>query len=371
MLLTASLIVRNEERFLGACLASLKNLVDEAVIVDTGSTDRSREIARDAGARVEESAWTGDFSAARNRALDLARGEWILYIDADEVARPGSIPEVRAQLAASETFGYYVNLHPQPGYTPYRILRLFRNDPSIRFRGIIHENLWPSILERHRESDAGMSPLTLDHYGYEGDQRAKHARNLPLLHRALREDPYAIFPWCHLADIYLALGRPRFARRALESAIAVVRARKTPAQGDYLPYTRLIPLLEDSGVDASEITREAIGQFPGNAQLWWLRGRILLGRGELEGALDAFERVLGFGKQRDFDPYAAYDERIFNTLSYESLATCCFRLGRYNESRRYYELAAACEPGRLDYRVKQALCARMARESGEPPRDSR
>ena len=77
MLLSAALIVRDEERSLGACLASLKGLADEVVVVDTGSSDRSRDIAAEAGARVYDRPWTGDFSAARNYALDLAQGDWI------------------------------------------------------------------------------------------------------------------------------------------------------------------------------------------------------------------------------------------------------------------------------------------------------
>jgi len=314
---------------------------------------------------VDEFAWPGDFSVARNHALDLARGEWILYIDADETARPEAFPEIRAQLAASSRFGYYVSLHPRPGYTPYRILRLFRNDPAIRFRGIIHESIWPSILERHSEAGAGFSRLVLDHLGYEGDQSAKHARNLPLLHRALRQDPTAVFPWCHLGDIYLALGKRRFAERAWQSAVAIVRSRTCPVQGDYLPYTRLIPSIVERGGNVSELTGEATARFPANPQLWWLQGRVLLEQGDCEAARQAFERVLALEEAGGADPYAAYDARIFNTLSYESLATCCFRLSRFEESRRYYQRASGCDPARLDYRVKMALCARLA-GSGPP-----
>jgi tetratricopeptide (TPR) repeat protein len=362
MLLSATLIVKNEEKFLGACLASIQPLVDEIVVVDTGSTDRSRQMAVEAGARVEDFPWTGDFSAARNHALGLARGEWILYIDADETVRAEHLAEVRAQLAASRRFGYWVNLHPRPGYTPYRMLRLFRNDPAFRFTGIIHENIWQSILKHHAETDAGTSRLTIDHLGYEGDQSHKNKRNLPLLHRALREDPTAVFVWSHLGGIYLDLGKPLFAERAWRSALAVARTRAEPLQCDCIPYVNLIPLLADRGGEVDELMREALERFPANAQLWWLHGRILLSQGQPEAAIAALKRVLAFGEARDYDPYAAYDLRIFDTLTYESLATCYFRLERFEESRRYYALAAEREPGRLEYRVKQALCARLARE---------
>ena len=367
MLLTAALIVKNEERFLAACLSSIKNLVDETVIVDTGSTDRSKELAVEAGARLKEVAWTGDFSAARNQALDLARGQWILYIDADETARPGSFPEIRAQLADSQHIGYYVHLHPRPGFTPYRVLRLFRNDPGIRFRGIIHETPWPAILERHSESDVGLSQLILDHAGYEGDQRDKHARNLPLLHKALREDSTRVFSWCHLADIYLALGKERFAERAWRRALAIVRSKTRPSQDDSLPYAGLIPWIVANGGNADELMVEALDRFGSNAQLWWIRGRMLMEQGKFDTAIHVFRRVLSFREIGDFDPYAAYDAKIFDVLSYDSLATCYFRLGDYVNSGRYYKLAGACDPTRLEYQVKGALCARLERSGRATP----
>ncbi len=371
MLLSAALIVRNEERFLGLCLSSIKDLVDEAVIVDTGSTDRSEQIAIEAGARVEEFSWRGDFSAARNRALDLARGEWVLYIDADETARPGCFEEVRAQLADPARIGYNVSLHPRPGYTPYRILRLFRNDPHIRFRGIIHESVWPAIRERRWESRVGLSRLTLDHLGYEGDQGGKHARNLPLLHRSLRQDPTRVFSWCHLGEIYLELGKPGFAEWAWRRALDLVRSRTAAAPDDHLPYSRLIQWMGERGGNPDGLIREALERFPANAYLWCLRGQSLIAQGEFEKAIPVFERLLAFGQAGDFDPYVAYDARIFGALAYEALAGCYFRLGAFGESRRYYDLAAASEPERLEYRVKRALSARLERSGPQAARGPR
>lgn len=78
------MIVRNEEQTLGPCLASVRDLADEIVIVDTGSTDRTRELARAAGARVFDFPWVDDFAAARNESLRHATGSWILWLDADD-----------------------------------------------------------------------------------------------------------------------------------------------------------------------------------------------------------------------------------------------------------------------------------------------
>src|SRR5438128_12374273 len=100
-LLSACLIVKNEERFLAQCLSSLENVVDEVVVVDTGSTDSTKSIALKFGARLFDFPWNGSFSAARNKSLKLARGQWILYINADESLRPCKRSRLKALLGNS------------------------------------------------------------------------------------------------------------------------------------------------------------------------------------------------------------------------------------------------------------------------------
>jgi glycosyltransferase involved in cell wall biosynthesis len=98
-LISAALIVRNEETHICDCLRSIVGLVDDIVVVDTGSGDRSREIAAAHGARVVDYEWHDDFAAARNHAIDQAAGDWILYIDADERVRPYDRRIVEGELA--------------------------------------------------------------------------------------------------------------------------------------------------------------------------------------------------------------------------------------------------------------------------------
>ncbi len=94
-LLSACLIVRDEEQALPRCLASLRTLVDEVVVYDTGSTDSTGELARQAGARVIEGYWDDDFGRARNACLQHCRGESILWIDADECFVCPDVRELR------------------------------------------------------------------------------------------------------------------------------------------------------------------------------------------------------------------------------------------------------------------------------------
>ena len=96
--ITLCLIARDEEAMLPACLESVRGAVDEIVLVDTGSRDRTVEIARAAGAKVVEQAWRDDFSAPRNEALRLATGQWVLQLDADERLAPGAGERLRVEV---------------------------------------------------------------------------------------------------------------------------------------------------------------------------------------------------------------------------------------------------------------------------------
>src|SRR5437762_3933662 len=175
ILLSAAMIVRDEEHRLDECLASIEDFVDEVVVVDTGSTDATKRIARRRGARVFDFSWCDDFAAARNRSLELARGQWILYIDADERVCQGDRRRLEPLLRDPRYVGAWVLLRAFPHLTPYREMRLFRNHPEIRFEGVIHESMWGGIVTLMRREGwaLGLSELVLDHVGYVGDQDRK------------------------------------------------------------------------------------------------------------------------------------------------------------------------------------------------------
>jgi glycosyltransferase involved in cell wall biosynthesis len=369
LLLTASLIVKNEEKFLGVCLDSLQGVADEIVVLDTGSTDRSREIAKSAGARLYEFSWTGDFSEARNHALDLSSGQWILYIDADERVRSDSAGNLRAELSDPGYAAYEILLHPRPGHTAYRALRLFRNDPSIRFRGLIHENIWPAVSEYSALTGAGIgkSALELDHQGYEGDLTTKNVRNLQLLVKALQEDPEHVFSWCHLASTHMEMKETELAKKAWLTALELVRRRWQQKPEDILPYLALIHDSAAFECDADVLLDEALWRFKSSVQLEWLRARKLMNEGRFEEAILAFQGFVELGKTGDYDRTLAYDIRLFNVFAYEALAMCHFRLRQYSASRHYYDLAAQHDPNRLEYRVKRTLCERLERIAGGTP----
>lgn len=357
-LFSAVMIVKNEEAFLESCLHSIQSLVDEIVIADTGSTDRSKAIAEAFGARIYDFTWRNDFAAARNYALNHAQGKWVLYIDADERVRPTDAFRLKEQLLDASYVAHYVQLHPRRGATPYPELRIFRNDPRIRFQGRIHENIWPGI-NRYRSDEGGKigaSHLVLDHEGYEGDQQHKHSRNLPLLKKALREDPEKIFSRCHLASIYTALGKERTAKKTWKRALGFVRQKQQFQAEDSLPYIGLAQWGLNQNRDIQPLLAEAISRFPNNLQFHWLRGNGLMLKNRIEEAIPVFEYLLECGKTAQYDHAISYDTRLFSVLPLSALAACHFKLGNYTASGRYFELAANADPDNLEYRVKRELC---------------
>jgi tetratricopeptide (TPR) repeat protein len=362
--LSATMIVRDEAAVLPRCLASIRDLVDEVIVVDTGSIDGSPRIAAEFGARVFRFDWRDDFAAARNEALSRARGRWILYIDADEAARCPDRAAFAAHLAADAGLvASTVRFRPRTGFTRYHEYRLVRNDPRIRFRNVIHETMVPDI-EAVSRSDGlriGRSDLAVDHFGYDGNQDAKHRRNVPLLRAYLACDPGHAYCWNHLGQCLAGLGDVDGALAAWWRAVEVVRARSARNSLDSLSYGQLL-LHPRGATTAPGLLSEALDRFPGVHLFRWLHGRRLVEAGRLTEAVALLERLAAI----DADTFCAadglaYDARIFGLFSYDALALCHFRLGHYRDSARYYARAAATDPENPAHHVKQRLAeARLA-----------
>jgi tetratricopeptide (TPR) repeat protein len=366
-LLTATLIVRDEERLLGPCLDSLIGIVDEIVVVDTGSDDASADIAAARGARVIAYEWEEDFAAARNVGLDAARGNWVLYVDADERLRPIDGSLVARRLEAAHETAFRIGLRPFVHATPYLEYRLWRADPEIRFRGVIHEQVVDSI---HRVAARDGRPISdwpglqLDHLGYEGDQARKHRRNLPLLRRRLEVDPANIFSWRHLARVLDATGDAEGAEEALEQAVALARREREPSSDGSLAWGDLVRLRHDRGAPVDELLAEGLGRWPQNWQLVWIEGNVLLDRDRPNDAAKCFRRLLQADTSALAGAGIAYDERIFGSFAQSSLGLALFRAERYAEAAEAYAAAARLEPDNPEHETKRILAAARARSGG-------
>jgi len=223
------MILKNEEEQLPRCLKSVKDLVDEIVVVDTGSTDRTVAIAESFGARVYHHPWEGDFSKARNIAMGYVDSEWILIMDADEELETADIRVIRHavnegdfKVIAVSVYNYSALKEQYTSFLPSN--RLVRRDAGAYYEGIVHNQL------RIPGDDGSLRiPARIYHYGYGLEPEAmarKSARSMALLEKQLEENPGHGFAHFNLAQ--LLRGQPtddlpalmdrviRHAKRAVE-----------------------------------------------------------------------------------------------------------------------------------------------------------
>lgn len=360
--LTAAIIVKNEADHLRRCLGSLAGVADEIVVVDTGSTDDSVAVAEAAGALVLHRPWDGRFSPPRNLGLDHATGEWILYIDADEEFVSSDVEDFKLTLdaaRAANVVALQIRLTPKIGSTAYWEWRLWRHRPDLRFRGAMHEGITEAIadaiaidptLQVGRSTSSG-----LVHYGYEGDQTAKHHRNLPLIRAELERTPTRTYLWNHMGRCLEGLGRDDEAVEAWEHAIALVREHGRREHVDSMSYSDLAMRRVQRGEDVSELLDEALELFPENLFLTWVSALHASNQGRSDDVLELTQRLLDVGVDGALSTALSYDVRIFGEWPLHLRGNCLFGLGRYGEAAEAYGAASALAPGVLDYRVKASL----------------
>jgi glycosyltransferase involved in cell wall biosynthesis len=367
MLVSAAIIVRDEAEHLGGCLASLQGLVDEIVVVDTGSSDNSVEIARRHGAVVSHEPWGGDFSTSRNRSLDLASGDWILYVDADERVRPGDHAAVRALLAGdAEHVAFRVRFVPRVGWTPYREYRLWRHRPDIRFVNAIHETMLGAI-QRVAATDnllfGELDALTIEHLGYEGEQNHKHARDEPLLRAGLAADPDRPYLYDHLARIYEDTGDNDRARAAWREGISIARARGADHRDDRLLWINLLTHLvahEDPDGDLVAILDEAQAKFPGNPAVEFAAAAREITTGDPGAAVGRLERLLALDVDALVATDCAYDERMLGEWTWNALGLARLELGDAAGAADAFRRAEAADATNDAYRVRRRLAEARA-----------
>lgn len=274
------MIVRNEATNLPRALNSVADLVDELVVVDTGSIDLTPQIAaaardRHGGtAKVVDFVWCDDFSAARNESLRHASGDWIFWMDADDWlddANRRALAELFSGLGSEHVV--YQMLHTSPaaadGGHPASVAlqdRLFRNLPGIRWQGRVHEQIVPSVVRSG--GVVRQTEIAILHSGYEDAavRQQKLARNLRLLkrdHAECPDDPYVLF--------YLGMTSAMSGLWA-EAIGHLERSRsRLPARSRFLP--RLLLLLADCwrlcghAERALQVCREGLAEFPHDADL--------------------------------------------------------------------------------------------------------
>ena len=235
------MIVRNESSCLERCLNSTRGLVDEMIIVDTGSTDGTQDLARKAGARLLQSTWKADFSLARNESLEAATGSWILVLDADEELHPQAAEQIRSSLleakasqAQSCAFTLIQNSSNNGGKTGMKlnIIRLFPRLPSLRYEWPVHEQVGTSLQRLGLPVYA--CPAEILHHGYNDAIRnqEKQTRNIALLKKQIESGASVnALTWFLLGGAHLDLKQYPEALAAYSQAKQLAPAQSEIASG--------------------------------------------------------------------------------------------------------------------------------------------
>lgn len=307
MTVSLCMIVKDEEEMLPRCLAAAAPAVDEIIVVDTGSSDRTIEIAESFGARVIEREWTGSFSEARNVALDAATSDWLLVLDADEVLVPEDVTQLRALLGQTWREAFYISEINYTGElddgtsTTHSTLRLFRARPDYRYQGRLHEQII-DVLPVHLPERFATVPVRIEHFGYLGavrDAKEKSRRNIELLQRQRDEGDVSAFMHFNLGSEYNALGDAAAALREFEQAAELLAADSDgPAPGYLAALTsRHVGSLRVCGRhdDAIALAEQSLERFPGFTDLVFEQGSAARALGRIDDAVAYYERCIEMG----------------------------------------------------------------------------
>jgi len=197
--ISAAMIARNEEPYIFDCLQSIAEVADEIVLVDTGSTDRTAEMAADLGASVYHFEWDNDYAAARDESLRHVTGDWIFQIDPDERLRPASVPILLEAVKKTDLLHFNISVHNQgkPDPEPDEIPRLFRRVPGMHYTRPYHETVCP-FFERYLSENPGwvrgfVEGIVLDHVGHatrsQDEMTQKTLRAIYIMERWLQKNP--------------------------------------------------------------------------------------------------------------------------------------------------------------------------------------
>jgi glycosyltransferase involved in cell wall biosynthesis len=301
------MIVKNEEKVLRRCLASVRDLVDEMIIVDTGSTDSTKAIAYEFTSNVYDFEWVNDFSAAKNEAIRKAKGKWILVLDADEYVQPEGKEELKRFLSGldpKQPIGFllpivnFVGAREDNKTMESYAARLFPNHPDLYYTSPIHEQL----TYRHGELKHQRYDFYIFHTGYTDEVRLekdKSKRNLSIFqslkNKNAKLDAYYDFT---LANEYSAI---RDNKRALYYYERAYKKAKKDEIWFIHCMSRMINVLFslDRYKDAYDRIEEAIGRWGRYADFYCFKGFMLEKFGMYEQAIAVLEQCLEIAREQE------------------------------------------------------------------------
>ncbi|MGC8594323.1 MAG: tetratricopeptide repeat-containing glycosyltransferase family 2 protein [Candidatus Kryptoniota bacterium] len=345
MRLSLSMITKDEEANLAGCLESVRGLVDEIIIVDTGSSDRTKEVALAYGAKVFDFEWIDDFSAARNESLSHTTGDWVLYLDADERIDRSFHQKIRKLISSGKADAYLLNLRSKIGtrddaqyhIAPYP--RLFRKIKGVYFVGAVHEQITTRLVAvnaRIRPTD-----IIIEHLGYaQADEilKEKANRNYALLMKQLETGVNKGYVLYQIGQTEIMLGRIDDGFDKLEQALAVGGFGKS-VEANIHSILADLHLRKGKLDRALEECERSLEDAPGQSFAHIVKGEIYTKKGDYQKALTSYEEALKkyvSGEVQKIVQTAI--EPIFEiSVIYSKLARTYHKLGDLEHAHEFYK----------------------------------
>lgn len=352
--LSVCCLAKNEETMLPDMISSVREVASEIIVLDTGSTDRTHEIARDMGARSEKTQWTEDFAVARNKLLEMARGEWVLMIDADERVHYDHYDTIEQSINSKQT-AYQctvLNVLPHPvisSLLPMPSIRLFRRNDKIRFRGRVHESVEPSL--RKLTLSAVPSSIQIEHLGFTVANDMRRLRNRRVFESALSHDPTDAWIRFHLTlAFYLEADYAR--TEEYLNFIFSSQSQEIPKETRSMLVSLMADIHYRQGkklVARSHALRAV--QMGGNVFADYLLASLDMSDDAVESGLRRLLDIDAQSLSRDF-------YRVHKGNLYADIAKGYMRLDKYDRALQYAELAREDEPSYDAMLIGGILCER-------------
>lgn len=330
------MIVRNEGSRLDRCLNSVKDAVDEIVVVDTGSSDNTLDIARKYTSKVYSYQWENDFSAARNYAIEKTTAEWVLSLDADEWLEADS-HTFRSLIGQRQYSAFCLPLFAQKDtnqnyeYDRFLVLRLFRN--IYRYKNPVHEYV---SINNSNEIGYTQYPVIWHTAVPRSERNARRGRNITILKSMLAKneaDPYINY---YLGIEWVGLWRVDLAIAAFQNALQKFAVEQVVFRTPAIRYLIYSYKNADKLDAASSLCIKECQNYPDYCDLYFDNGVLFELKGEYDVAIKWFKEA---ARLETPQPAFYHTDGTNGYLAYYHLGFCSEKLGLFKAAEQYYELA--------------------------------
>ena len=363
------MIVKDEEELLEECLDSVKGLVDEIIIADTGSKDRTKEIAGKFTSNVFDFKWNDNFSEARNFSLSKANAEWIVVLDADERIDSESIKAIRGLIKDKDYDAYqliqrnYTNFALAPGFRPLAgsnlpfsgfydnpLTRLFKNKEYIKFQGIVHEGVDKSIIENNGK--IGKSAIVIHHFReIKQKEEEKQQYYLGLYKKKVEENPDDYDSYFGMGLVY-----QNFINDEEKAAECYKKALELKPDLETASINLSILYIEKNKLqEAKEILDKALEFNPESIALLNNLTTIYIAEDKIDEAIKTVKKV------------TKIDDKNLGAI--QNFAFCLVRTGKAGEAIELYKKALGINPDFAEARVNLGLAYSIKGQKEEAIRE--